>query len=67
MPLQHRHPVDPRHIQVKYDQIGSGPSNCFERFLAICGFTYLEAVELQGDLRDRVRAVLEKKGYVVKG
>ena len=25
------------------------------------------AVELQGDLRDRVRAVLEKKGYVVKG
>ena len=25
------------------------------------------AVELQGDLRDRVRAFLEKKGYVVKG
>ena len=25
------------------------------------------AVELQGDLRDRVRAVLEKKGYTVKG
>jgi translation initiation factor 1 len=25
------------------------------------------AVELQGDLRDRVRACLEKKGYVVKG
>ena len=24
-------------------------------------------VELQGDLRDRVREVLEKKGYVVKG
>ena len=24
-------------------------------------------VELQGDLRDRVRAVLAKKGYVVKG
>jgi len=24
-------------------------------------------VELQGDLRDRVRAVLEKKGYTVKG
>jgi translation initiation factor 1 len=25
------------------------------------------AVELQGDLRDRVREVLAKKGYVVKG
>jgi len=25
------------------------------------------AIELQGDLRDRVRASLEKKGYVVKG
>lgn len=25
------------------------------------------AVELQGDLRDRVRSVLEKKGYAVKG
>src|SRR5438874_688660 len=25
------------------------------------------AVELQGDLRDRVRAVLEKKGYTVRG
>jgi len=25
------------------------------------------AVELQGDLRDRVRAVLQKKGYTVKG
>jgi len=25
------------------------------------------AVELQGDLRDRVRAALEKKGYIVKG
>jgi translation initiation factor 1 len=25
------------------------------------------AVELQGDLRGRVRAVLEKKGYTVKG
>jgi translation initiation factor 1 len=25
------------------------------------------AVELQGDLRDRVRTVLEQKGYVVKG
>ena len=25
------------------------------------------AVELQGDLRDRVRPFLEKKGYVVKG
>ena len=24
-------------------------------------------VELQGDLRDRVRAVLEKKGYTVRG
>jgi translation initiation factor 1 len=25
------------------------------------------AIELQGDLRDRVRDVLEKKGYLVKG
>ena len=25
------------------------------------------AVELQGDLRDRVRELLQKKGYVVKG
>ena len=25
------------------------------------------AVELQGDLRDRIRAVLLKKGFVVKG
>jgi translation initiation factor 1 len=24
-------------------------------------------IELQGDLRDRVRDVLEKKGYLVKG
>ena len=24
-------------------------------------------VEIQGDLRDRVRAVLQKKGYTVKG
>jgi translation initiation factor 1 len=26
-----------------------------------------EAIELQGDLRERVRAVLLKKGFVVKG
>jgi translation initiation factor 1 len=26
-----------------------------------------DGVELQGDLRDRVRDVLQKKGYVVKG
>lgn len=26
-----------------------------------------DAVELQGDLRDRVREFLQKKGYVVKG
>ena len=25
------------------------------------------AVEIQGDLRDRIRAVLEKKGWTVKG
>jgi translation initiation factor 1 len=32
------------------------------------GRTVLDgAVELHGDLRDRVRIVLEKKGYVVKG
>jgi translation initiation factor 1 len=31
------------------------------------GATVDEGVELQGDLRDRVREVLQKKGYVVKG
>lgn len=32
------------------------------------GGTVLEgAVELQGDLRERVRGLLQKKGYVVKG
>lgn len=31
------------------------------------GVTTDDGVELQGDLRDRVRAQLERKGYVVKG
>ncbi len=32
------------------------------------GGTVLEgAVELQGDLRERVRGLLQKKGYIVKG
>jgi len=31
------------------------------------GATVEDGVELQGDLRDRVRDVLQKKGYVVKG
>jgi translation initiation factor 1 len=31
------------------------------------GATTDDGVELQGDLRDRVRAHLESKGYVVKG
>jgi translation initiation factor 1 len=31
------------------------------------GATTDDGVELQGDLRDRVRAHLERKGYVVKG
>jgi translation initiation factor 1 len=31
------------------------------------GSTTDDGVELQGDLRDRVRAHLEKKGFVVKG
>ena len=31
------------------------------------GATTDEGVELQGDLRDRVRAQLERKGYIVKG
>jgi len=31
------------------------------------GATTEEGVELQGELRDRVRAHLEKKGFVVKG
>ncbi len=31
------------------------------------GATVEDGVELQGDLRDRVRAYLQKKGYSVKG
>jgi translation initiation factor 1 len=31
------------------------------------GATTEDGVELQGELRDRVRAHLERKGYVVKG
>ena len=31
------------------------------------GTTTEEGVELQGDLRDRVRAALAKRGFVVKG
>ena len=31
------------------------------------GSTTTDSVELQGDLRDRVRAHLEEKGFVVKG
>ena len=31
------------------------------------GATVEDGVELQGDLRDRVRDVLQKRGYVVKG
>ena len=31
------------------------------------GATTGDGVELQGDLRDRVRAHLEKKGFIVKG
>jgi translation initiation factor 1 len=31
------------------------------------GATVDDGVELQGDLRDRVREVLQKKGWVVKG
>jgi translation initiation factor 1 len=31
------------------------------------GTATADGVELQGDLRDRVRAALEKKGYTVKG
>jgi translation initiation factor 1 len=31
------------------------------------GATTEDGVELQGELRDRVRAFLEKKGFVVKG
>ena len=32
-----------------------------------CGGAIETAVELQGELRDRVRDVLEKKGYAIKG
>ena len=33
-----------------------------------CGGAVSEdTVELQGDLRDRVRAVLQKKGFAIKG
>lgn len=31
------------------------------------GTVTADGVELQGELRDRVRAALEKRGYVVKG
>ena len=32
-----------------------------------CGTGGADGVELQGDLRDRIRAVLQQKGFVVKG
>ena len=38
-----------------------------KRLCGTGGATVDEGVELQGDLRDRVREVLQKKGYVVKG
>jgi translation initiation factor 1 len=38
-----------------------------KRLCGTGGATVDEGVELQGDLRDRVREVLQKKGYIVKG
>jgi translation initiation factor 1 len=38
-----------------------------KRLCGTGGATVDEGVELQGDLRDRVREVLQKKGYLVKG
>ena len=38
-----------------------------KRMCGTGGATVDDGVELQGDLRDRVREVLQKKGFVVKG
>ena len=38
-----------------------------KRACGVGGSVGEDGIELQGDLRDRVRAALEKKGYTVKG
>lgn len=38
-----------------------------KRHCGVGGTTAEDAIELQGDLRDRVRLALQKKGFVVKG
>jgi translation initiation factor 1 len=38
-----------------------------KRICGTGGTTLEDGIELAGDLRDRVRDVLQKKGYVVKG
>ena len=38
-----------------------------KRACGVGGSTTEDGVELQGDLRDRVRGHLEKKGFIVKG
>jgi translation initiation factor 1 len=38
-----------------------------KRSCGVGGTVTEDSVELQGDLRDRVRALLQKKGFTVKG
>jgi translation initiation factor 1 len=44
-----------------------GLSQELKRACGVGGATADDAVELQGDVRDRVRDLLKKKGYIVKG
>jgi translation initiation factor 1 len=44
-----------------------GLSKELKRACGVGGTATDDGVELQGDLRERVRAALEKKGYTVKG
>ena len=59
-------------MTVVYDLPRNGPflkdlSQELKRSCGTGGTVVEDTVELQGDLRDRVRDVLEKKGFVVKG
>ena len=59
-------------VTVVYDLPRNGPflkdlSQELKRACGTGGSVVEDTVELQGDLRDRIREVLEKKGYVVKG
>jgi translation initiation factor 1 len=59
-------------VTVVYDLPRNAPflkdlSQELKRSCGTGGTVVEDTVELQGDLRDRVREVLEKKGFVVKG